>query len=976
MNDPSQPLSDITGPGESDELEARVVAMVLGEASEFERAQLVAAIESNAALKAFYDELRSLHQSMPGAASKEALPDEWRLPAEKRAELLHTIEKSSAGQDEEVMFEPLSSRENLRSGYFQRRILAGIIAAAAGVLIVGSVAVVGWQVTRISNVAVSTGQVAQQSRDAAKDSSFFAESAIEEEVELAAPAAMPAPVMPGAPSTPSRVPWGDTDSDFVGPFGDANGRDSGIWVEANVADDPFASPVPESAVTAGDVITEDRPSSRPSIVENRKGRGMRSAGQAMAGESFGMDEFDGEGFGVGSFSGGMGGGMGGGTSGSTRRGVLGGKPFSGRGSVDGVATPSEQDESRLADSIEDRENILGDSRAYLGWSGLEQGEQQIGASQQTAPVSPPFAFDDRYTRDFSGRNEFQYGVPTPTTEPQRPLATRGIRPRFDSGVVTSDLKKSAAERMPPGGSEGEPRNAPSDYGRGNLNTRSLIEQNAAKENAGKQDFADKQEAAKTRGLRRSLSEQRDFALGREVEARLRETTEGEVAQSEFEPNVVAGGVVEIEELRGLDRVSTPRLRLSQTEESQLKSQRTQNAAPRTVLNRQSRREFLRRSKETMVVNEKNALEEPFSTFSLHVSDVSFKLAQNSLANGIWPDPAKVRVEEFVNAFDYRDPTPPQEEKVACQVEQAIHPFMQQRNLLRISMRTAAAGRAAQTPLRLTCLLDNSGSMERIDRQDTVRKAFATLAEQLHPNDAITLISFANQPRLLADRVPGERAGELVSMIDQLPSEGGTNIESALQLAFEKAQEQQSENAQNRIVLLTDGAVNLGDADPANLASMITQIRDNGIAFDAAGIIADGLNDEVLESMTRKGDGRYYLLDSIESADASFAKQIAGALRPSAKNVKVQVEFNPDRVGNYRLLGFEKHRLKKEDFRNDSVDAAEMAAEEAGVAVYEIEAKPDGEGDVGSVSVRYRDLSTGLMVENRWPIPVSRRCSAS
>ncbi|MFG0254595.1 MAG: von Willebrand factor type A domain-containing protein, partial [Rhodopirellula sp. JB053] len=356
------------------------------------------------------------------------------------------------------------------------------------------------------------------------------------------------------------------------------------------------------------------------------------------------------------------------------------------------------------------------------------------------------------------------------------------------------------------------------------------------------------------------------------------------------------------------------------------------------------------------------------TFSLHVSDVSFKLAQNSLANGIWPDPAKVRVEEFVNAFDYRDPTPPQEEKVACQVEQAIHPFMQQRNLLRISMRTAAAGRAAQTPLRLTCLLDNSGSMERIDRQDTVRKAFATLAEQLQPNDAITLISFASQPRLLADRVPGEQAEELVSLIDQLPSEGGTNIESALQLAFEKAQEQQSENAQNRIVLLTDGAVNLGDADPANLASMITQIRDNGIAFDAAGIIADGLNDEVLESMTRKGDGRYYLLDSIESADASFAKQIAGALRPSAKNVKVQVEFNPDRVGNYRLLGFEKHRLKKEDFRNDSVDAAEMAAEEAGVAVYEIEAKPDGEGDVGSVSVRYRDLSTGLMVENRWPIP--------
>jgi hypothetical protein len=129
-----------------------------------------------------------------------------------------------------------------------------------------------------------------------------------------------------------------------------------------------------------------------------------------------------------------------------------------------------------------------------------------------------------------------------------------------------------------------------------------------------------------------------------------------------------------------------------------------------------------------------------------------------------------------------------------------------------------------------------------------------------------------------------------------------------------------------------------------------------------------LNDDILEALTRKGDGRYYLLDSPEDADGGFAKQIAGALRPAAKNVKVQVEFNPDRVGNYKLLGFEKHLLKKEDFRDDTVDAAEMAAEEAGVAVYQFEAKPDGTGDVGFVSVRFRDMSSGEMVEKRWPIP--------
>ena len=152
--------------------------------------------------------------------------------------------------------------------------------------------------------------------------------------------------------------------------------------------------------------------------------------------------------------------------------------------------------------------------------------------------------------------------------------------------------------------------------------------------------------------------------------------------------------------------------------------------------------------------------------------------------------------------------------------------------------------------------------------------------------------------------------KLFQLVQNLPSEGGTNIEAALQLAFEKAQEQRADGAQNRIVLLTDGAVNLGNANPDSLAAMVTNMRNAGIAFDAAGISADGLNDEVLEALTRKGDGRYYLLDPIEATDDGFAKQIAGALRPAAKNVKVQIEFNPLRVGRYKLLGFEKTSIEE------------------------------------------------------------------
>ncbi|MEM7473590.1 MAG: von Willebrand factor type A domain-containing protein [Planctomycetota bacterium] len=368
------------------------------------------------------------------------------------------------------------------------------------------------------------------------------------------------------------------------------------------------------------------------------------------------------------------------------------------------------------------------------------------------------------------------------------------------------------------------------------------------------------------------------------------------------------------------------------------------------------------------LEEKLTSEEAFSTFSLHVSDVSFKLAFSALSQGRWPETEKIRIEEFVNALDYGDPLPSCDEKVVCQVEQGIHPFLQQRNVMRVSMSTAATGRSASAPLRLTLLLDNSGSMERPDRRNTVSRAFALLMQQLQPGDQVTLISFASKPRLLADGFKPDQADELVQLVRSLPSEGGTNIESALQLAFEKAVEQKVDGAQNRVVLLTDGAVNLGDANPAGLAEMVTDMRESGIAFDAAGISAQDLNDEVLEALTRKGDGRYYLLDSIEQADDGFAKQIAGALRPSAKNVKVQIEFNPRRVERYKLLGYEKHRLKKEDFRNDAVDAAEMAAEEAGVAVYQFEPKADGFGDVGSVSVRFQDMATGKMVERRWPIP--------
>ncbi len=371
-------------------------------------------------------------------------------------------------------------------------------------------------------------------------------------------------------------------------------------------------------------------------------------------------------------------------------------------------------------------------------------------------------------------------------------------------------------------------------------------------------------------------------------------------------------------------------------------------------------------------------QQPISTFSLHVSDVSFRLATAAIAGMVRGESVsepKIRAEEFYNAFDYGDPTPTSAEKIAARIEQSAHPFLQQHNFVRIAMKVAATGRTAGQPLRLTVLLDISGSMEREDRAAAVRRALEVLVSLLGPNDRITVIGFARQPRLLAENLPGDRAREALAVIARTPAEGGTNLEVALKLGGELARRHLTAGAQNRIVVLTDGAANLGNAEPARLTAAVETLRQHGIAFDACGVGLEGIGDTVLEALTRKGNGRYYALDSAETADASFARQLAGAFRPAAENVKLQVRFNPARVGRYRLIGFEEHRLKTEDFRNDAVDAAELAAEEAAVALYQVEVLPQGTGELGEVFVRFRDAATGEMVERSWSMPYEERAPA-
>jgi len=363
-------------------------------------------------------------------------------------------------------------------------------------------------------------------------------------------------------------------------------------------------------------------------------------------------------------------------------------------------------------------------------------------------------------------------------------------------------------------------------------------------------------------------------------------------------------------------------------------------------------------------------ENNFSTFSLNVSDVSFKLAAASLEKGQMPDPASVRSEEFINAFDYRDPEPKGSAPIAFAWERTRYPFAHNRDLLRFSVKTAASGRQPGRPLNLVLLLDNSGSMERADRVRVLHECVRVLARQLRPEDRVSVVAFARTARLVVDGFSGSNAGNLPEVIGQLAPDGGTNLEDAMNVAYQAALKHFLPNGVNRVVLLTDGAANLGDVEPESLKKKVEAHRKQGVALDCFGIGWDGYNDDLLEVLSRNGDGRYGFVNTPEAAASEFAGQLAGALRVAASDVKVQVEFNPRRVTTYRQIGYAKHQLKKEQFRDNTVDAAEIGAAEQGNALYTVQVNPNGEGPIGVVRVRFKVPGTSDYREHEWALPYS------
>ncbi len=358
----------------------------------------------------------------------------------------------------------------------------------------------------------------------------------------------------------------------------------------------------------------------------------------------------------------------------------------------------------------------------------------------------------------------------------------------------------------------------------------------------------------------------------------------------------------------------------------------------------------------------------FSTFSLNISDASYKLAAAGLQNGVLPQAASIRSEEFINAFNYRDPDPPPGAPIGFAWDRAQDPFAHNRDWLRFSVKAAAQGREAGRPLNLVLLLDKSGSMERADRVAIIHEALRVLASQLNERDTLSVVVFARTARLWMDGVPGSRAGEAAKGLDGITPEGGTNLEEAMKLAYETALRHYAATGENRVVLLTDGAANLGDVNPEMLKRSVKAKREQGIALDCFGVGFDGYNDNLMEALSRTGNGRYGFINTPEEAGTEFAGKLAGALRVAASDVKVQVEFNPNRVTAWRQIGYAKHQLRAEEFRDNSVTAAQIGAAESGNALYAVEVNPTGEGSICTVRVRFREPGSSDYQEHAWDVP--------
>ncbi|MDO6711779.1 VWA domain-containing protein [Aliiglaciecola sp. 2_MG-2023] len=332
---------------------------------------------------------------------------------------------------------------------------------------------------------------------------------------------------------------------------------------------------------------------------------------------------------------------------------------------------------------------------------------------------------------------------------------------------------------------------------------------------------------------------------------------------------------------------------------------------------------------------------PVSTFSIDVDTGSYSNARRMLNQGWLPPADAVRIEEFINYFDYQYPV----------AEESSHPFVidtqvsnspwnQGRMLMRIGLKAHALNDKSEKQLEasnknLVFLLDVSGSMNSANKLPLVKRALMMLTNQLTENDSVAIVVYAGASGVVLEPTKANQSVKIEQALNRLSAGGSTNGGEGIELAYKLAKQAFKENGVNRVILATDGDFNVGRVNHQQLIELVEKQKEQGIELTTLGFGQGNYNDHLMEQLADKGNGNYAYIDTLLEARKVLVEELDATLQSVARDVKIQVEFNPNTVAEYRLIGYENRRLNKEDFNNDKVDAGEIGAGHTVTAFYEI-----------------------------------------
>jgi Ca-activated chloride channel homolog len=328
-------------------------------------------------------------------------------------------------------------------------------------------------------------------------------------------------------------------------------------------------------------------------------------------------------------------------------------------------------------------------------------------------------------------------------------------------------------------------------------------------------------------------------------------------------------------------------------------------------------------------------ENPLSTFSIDVDTASYSNIRRFINDGQLPPKDAVRIEEMINYFKYDYPQPAGDEPFSISTELADCPWETSHKLVQIGLQGKNLDISEAPASNLVFLIDTSGSMQSADKLPLLKQAFKLLTNQLREKDRVSIVAYAGSAGLILEPTSGSNKEKILSAIDRLEAGGSTAGGAGIQLAYQTAKSNFIASGNNRVILATDGDFNVGVSSEGELVRLIEEKRKDGIFLTVLGFGTGNLKDSKMEQLADKGNGHYAYIDELQEARKVFINELGGTLFTIAKDVKIQVEFNPTRVQAYRLIGYENRLLKAEDFNDDKKDAGELGAGHSVTALYEV-----------------------------------------